>query len=515
MQQLPVEQLLRLLQKEIIRNRVAVTVAFSLISILLISIGIVWPNRYSAATLILAEDQVLNNDSGKTAPAGMQRDRVNLAKELIFSQKIMDEVMRDAKLINDQTAPIEREKLFAQVQKNTDIARTNQTLLKIQYTSTDPVIAYLVTKSFGEVFIRESTEDTQKKAVEEFNFYENQVREYSKKLMEADEKRKTLSIDNISAAPVNEAEVNARINTIRLRIEQSQLELSEAEIRKKSIEDQLSGEAEVTMALTREGQIRQRIGELQQEMETLRLTYHDTYPDIIRIKHQIEDLKESITSEQQRVEQAKKSKQPGIHRLDDSAMFNPLYQQLRNDLSTTKTLLATLRTRISDNQALLNKEIERAKRIHDVELELSSVTRDYGANRAHYEGLLRSRDNARDTMNKLLNQQGATLTIKEPATIPLTPTGLRFVHFAIGGIILGIIIPLLVIYGLIQLDPRIRAESVVNEKLKILVLASIPRLYSPADIQKQQYYTRLIYSILATDAIVYIIIGALKLSKVV
>ncbi len=514
--QLPVEQLTSLFLKEIELHKLKIAISFGVISVLLLALGVSWPNKFTAFTNILVEEQVLDPEAARAArAAGIQRDQVAMAKELVFSQKIMDEVLRSANLISDTTTPLERERIVESVQKRTEFSRSNPSLLKIQYTSTDPQEAFIITQNFGEVFVRESTEDTQRKAVEEFNFYENQVREYSKKLVESEQKRNDISKDNISATPGNEADVNSRINALRLRIEQSQLELKEAEIRKKTVQDQLSGEAEITIALSREGQYRQRIAELQQELETLRLTYHDTYPDIVRIKHQIDDLKESVATERRKVELAKSTEQKGATRIDEGVALSPLYQQLKNELSQAKTLIATLATRITENQTLLNKELERARRIHDVEVKLAEITRDYGANRTHYENLLRNRDNAKDAMNKLLSQKGVSLIIKEPATLPQKPSGLRFFHFILGGILLGLLMPLAFIYALILLDPRIRSETIISEKFKLPVLAAIPQLNSPIENDMSLKKNRLIILIFSGVFIVYVVVTILKLSKVI
>jgi polysaccharide chain length determinant protein (PEP-CTERM system associated) len=514
--QLPVEQLVGLLLKEIKLHKLKIAIAFSAISLTILGLGVTWPNRYTAFTNILVEEQVLDPDTARAVhAAGIQRDQVGMARELVFSQKIMDEVLRAAKLINDNTTPLERERIIDSVKNRTEFSRGNPTLLKIQYTSTNPQEAFLITKNIGEVFVRESTEDTQRKAVEEFNFYENQVREYSKKLVESEQKRNDISKDNISATPGNEADVNSRINALRLRIEQSQLELKETEIRKKTVQDQLSGEAEITIALSREGQYRQRIAELQQELETLRLSYHDTYPDIVRIKHQIVDLKESITAERRKVEAAKNTEQKGTTRIDEGMALSPLYQQLKNELSQTKTLIATLNTRITENQNLLNKELERARRIHDVEVKLADITRDYGANRTHYENLLRNRDNAKDAMNKLLSRKGATLIIKEPATLPQKPSGLQFMHFLLGGIALGLLLPLSVVYVMIIVDPRIRSAAIITEQFKLPVLAAIPWLNSPEEKVLLLKHNRIVALIFSGVIVIYIVVAILKLNKVI
>src|SRR5690606_29376086 len=93
-----------------------------------------------------------------------------------------------------------------------------------------------------------------------------------------------------------------RIVQLNTSLEAATLELAETRIREKSIERQLSGEAALEVSLSREGQFQSQVAMLQGELDQLRLSYHETYPDVVRIKHQIEDLKTQISQEQSRRE---------------------------------------------------------------------------------------------------------------------------------------------------------------------------------------------------------------------
>lgn len=515
--QLSAEQLSRLFIREVKRNKTHIAIAFAVISILILCVGIVWPNRYSSVALIFAEEQSVINPlmEGRAATATNQRDRVSIARELLFGQKIMDQILRETGLINDSTHPVERERIIESLQGSTEISRSGGNLIKIEYRNSDPERAYTIAKRLSELFIEGSVQARQHEAAEAFNFINTQVSEYHKKLTEAEENLKDFRSDNVNITPGNETEVGGRINTLRLRIEQAQLELREAEIKQKTLEDQLSGEAETTSVLTREGQYRTRIAELQQELDTLRLTYHDTYPDIVRIKHQIEDLKEAIANERRRIEAAKNAPRGSAPRVDENVALSPLYQQLRTELSQTKTLIATLRSRINENQSILNQELGRARRMHGAEAALAELTRDYNVNREIYQDLLKRRENARVTMNLGLQEQGPSLRIQEPARMPVKPSGLRFLHFIMGGLVLGIVLPLAVIYAIIMFDPRIRSEAVITENLKLPVLAAIPRLESPEEKQDTQAEYRKILIIGISTMAIYLILSLLKINKVV
>src|SRR6185369_1361528 len=151
---------------------------------------------------------------------------------------------------------------------------------------------------------------------------------------------------NLDATPGSDADISSRLNALNTRIEQAMQDLKETEIKKQSLEKQLSGEVESTAAVTRESQYRARLAELQGQLETLRMNYHDTYPDVVRVRHQISDLNDAIVIEQQRRDAVRASGRVAV--IDDSVINNPVYQQLKRDLSQTQITIDTLRARIAE-----------------------------------------------------------------------------------------------------------------------------------------------------------------------
>ncbi len=518
--QLTIEKQLIILFNEVKKYKFIIANAFAVISLVGLFVAVFLPEKYGSYALILSEEQNIINPlmEGRASTAtANQRDRVSIARELLFSKKIMDSVLRDAGLINDKTPPALRESISNEVQRNTTVSRAgaNNLLIRIEYASNDPEQSYVVAKKFSETFIELSTKDKQREAVEAYNSIDGQVKEYQQRLVDAENRLKDLRSGNINATPGNETEVASRISQLKQRIEQAHLELSEAEIRKKSLEDQLSGEVESAVLMTRENQYRTRIGELQSELDTLRLNYLETYPDIVRIKHQIEDLRDAITKEKQRAELAKVSGKKNPARLDERVTTSQLYQQLKTDLSQTKTTIATLHSRINDNQELLNKELQRAKRIANVEAQLAELTRDYNINKTTYQDLSQRRENARVSLNLTMEKQGPSLRIQEPARIPLNPTGPQFLHIEIAALLLGILIPIGLIYSMISFNYKIYSEDVITERFKLNVLANLP--YSASLSEKEDDYkeTKRIIILVSVIITIYVIVTILKMKKLI
>jgi len=107
------------------------------------------------------------------------------------------------------------------------------------------------------------------------------------------------------------------------------------------------------------------------------------------------------------------------------------------------------------------------------------------------------------------------LTIYEPAFLPLKPSGLRFLHFAIGGMALGIMLPLGLLAGLLQIDGRIRDPRTISQKLTLPVLGVVPHLPTPAEEQSISRNLRLLAGVLFLNFVIYGATGWLKYNGII
>lgn len=479
--QLSYAQTLDLLLKEAFVYRRAVVGIFIAVNVLAIGSGLFWPMQYSSSsTIVVDEKNIIEPLMKGTAVTTDVMDRAKLAREVIFGRKLMGQVAALPEWLNgeDHNAKEVDALITKVIVPRTRITNVDRNLIKIEYSDSNAERAYITTKKIAELFISESLAEKAKESQDAYDFISKQTEEYHEKLVNAEAQLKEFHSANLDAQPGSEGLVGTRINALDEKIQQTLSELNEAETKKASLEKQLTGEAEVTAAFTREGQYRTRIGELQQQLETLRLNYQDTYPDIVRLKHQIEDLREAIASDQ-RERELDKGRPRAVN--EEAMATNPLFQELRRELSQTKTQIDTLTARLSDNKRLLGSETARGRRVHDSEAALAELSRDYQVNRDLYQDLLKRRENARVSMNLDIANQGLTFKIHEPAMIPQTPSGPRFLHFLIGGMLLGVLLPFGLLYAKQQIDPRLRLDSNLSDKLKLQVLAVIPHLASPAE----------------------------------
>src|SRR5258708_33261691 len=285
----------------------------------------------------------------------------------------MDLVLENGGCVKTQPSVEEREFIIDEIKKRTVISTVGKNILRIEYRDVDPERAFRVTGKLAELYMQESIAAKAAESGAAFAFIEKQTQEYQDKLTRTEQELKELRSSTLDVR-AGEGEVTTRLNDLYKRIDNTMQELREAEITGASLERQVSGEAESTAAISREGQYRARIADLQSKLDTLRLSYRDTHPDVVQVKQQIQDLTEGINAERARREQLKGS---GRSEPDEAVVNNPIYQQLRREQSQTQGTIEALQARIAQFQRQLQTEEGRGKPLHRGDARLAHPTRHH------------------------------------------------------------------------------------------------------------------------------------------
>lgn len=479
-----IDQIIRLILNEAFLRRKVVLALVVAINALALVVALNWPEKYTSYTTIFVEERNIIEPlmQGAAVPTGVT-DRARIAREVIYGRRVMHRLVDDLGWFGKGLSEPEKELIAERLKQRTTINNVGRAgLIRIEYADSDPVRAHQATKRIAELFIEESHEAKLRESEAAYEFISKQAAEYHAKLQQAEQQLKEFRSTNVDSGPVGEAGVANRISAIRTRLDQSIQELREAEIRKASLERQLSGETESALVFSREGQYRTRLSELQSQLDTLRLSFHDTHPDIVRVRHQIADLQEAIRAEQERRRSGARPDGGGAG-TGEAAVHSPLYQQLRQELSQTRTLIDTLTARIQEARRQLDLEVERGRQVHGGEATLAELTRDYEVNRASYQDLSRRRESARVSMNLDRERQGLRFRLQEEAFVPVHPSGFGFFHIALAGTVLSLLAPVGLLFALVQLDPRLRLPHVIAKRANVPVLAVVPHLWTPGEAQ--------------------------------
>jgi polysaccharide chain length determinant protein (PEP-CTERM system associated) len=467
---------LRLLALEAYKKRYLVVGVFAVIATLTTLVGVYWPKKYTSYSTVYIEDQSVLEPllHGAAAPSTL-RDRAMIAREVVYGRKLLDKALSTAWEIDEDDEETKGQ-IIEGVKKRTLVTNVGDNLVRIEYSDMDPARSRLVAQKMAELFISESLLAKSRESASAFAFIDQQVGEYQKKLRTLQNELKNFRNSNVDAQLGAEADSAHRLTELRDRLVQLDQDMREAEIRKSSLQSQLSAEADASNVLSRSDEYRRRIAELRTQLDTLRLTYRESYPDVVHLNDQIRELERAAVA-------ADKGGRAGSERNvgQEPLLTNPVYQELRRTFYETNTTVRTLSSRIGETRRLIEQEEARSRRIQAASAQLADFMRDYDVNEQLYQDLLRRREAARVSMSLDRTQEGVTMRVEEPAVMPHSAEGPSLVYFMLGGVVAGILLPFGLVFSFQQVDPRVRHSSAIQERLGLAVLGVVPHLHTPRE----------------------------------
>ncbi|WP_222564830.1 XrtA system polysaccharide chain length determinant [Novilysobacter antarcticus] len=502
------QELIPVLLREARKRLVPLVSIFAAVALLTLLVGVfVIPRNYSASVTILAKDSDIIQPllEGRAVSTGVA-DRAGMARQILFSRKILEQILAIGNWKEANPNPVEQERLMEEIRKRTLIDSPRPDLVQITYQDRDPQRAFDVTEAFGSMLITEALATKARESRDAYEFIDSQVSAYHAKLTGAENNLQQYRSENVDAQPGSATDVNARIVSLRNQVEQTRMTMQEQQSLGASLSSQLSGESAVSRAQTRENLLSSQYMELQAERDRLMLSFTEQHPDVVRVTLQMQDIQQNLARAQTRVDPPL----PGIESAE--AQANPLYRELRSQLALARREGAAAGSRLSAAQSMLAEELDRSRRIAASEGALAELTRDYEVNREIYQDLLRRRENARVSMGLDEANRGLTLKIQDPAIMPLRPSGMRLMHIAAAGLLLAIVLPMALVFLLARFDPRIRSARLIEAQSRFPLLTTIPAYATPRERRHELYGKLGSVTMILIVVLAYVATYALKMS---
>ncbi|QOC22032.1 hypothetical protein IC757_13505 [Wenzhouxiangella sp. AB-CW3] len=486
-QPMPLMELLPASLREMQRRLAWMAMLFVAIALITLLIAFSWPKQYYASTSILvSEDNIIRQLMDGRAVATSVYDRAAIAREVVFSRKVMDQVLEAGGWEITDSEQAERDRLARTVESRTTIGSRRDNLIFIEYWDTDPVRAKAVTASFAELFMDESAEAKRRESREAYEFIAAQVAQYHSRLIGAELRLKQFRDDSEEARPGSGLEVSARVSELRRDLANWRMQQQDLRSRMLALQEQVGELGSDTQLDSYQNQLRQQIARMQSELDSQMLDLTPRHPDVVRTRHRIEALREELAASADR-----------IRRGEDTSrtLHSPMHQELGSALAGVRREIAGQEARIRAGEALLAEERQRGRRVAESDIELAELSRDHEVNQSIYADLLDRLENARLSMRMDETGHGLTFSIHEPAFEPARPSGLRFLHIAAGGLTAAVAMPLGLILLLVRLDPRVRSPQALERAADLPLLAAMPRYWTKTD--RRHWWIRVRLAVLA------------------
>ena len=457
------------------RRPLLMTGTFAAVALVALLLGLTLPKKYTSTTTIQIDENTVPSSSKASASNAKLQPRAAEAREIAMGRKVMLDILVTGGWMDGNPNAKGQERLIRDIARRIDIASPRQlpNLVRINYTDNDPLRAFKVTRRLGELIIQESLAAKALESREAYQFIDSQTTQYHQKLRNSQARLTAYQVANPDTSRGSEEESNRRIAELRRSVDLASMDLVNARAQEYTTSDQLSGENPLGVMQSRSSQIQLRVAEMQAERDRLLLNYTEQHPDVIRIQHQMRDMAAELGNGATRSATRLAVVNTGV---PGSSALNPLYGELKSRLTEAHSRSAASASRVALGQGLLGEERARNQRIAGSEGLLAELTRNNQVNRDLYEDLLKRRENARVAMNLDIAGQGLSLRTQEPAALPAQPDeGLRLMHVAMAGLVLAGVAPVLLLFGWLRLDPRVRSTVQIEQLAGLPVLGAIPR----------------------------------------
>lgn len=209
------------------------------------------------------------------------------------------------------------------------------------------------------------------------------------------------------------------------------------------------------------------------DLAALKLNFTDRHPRIIGLKETIDALLELCDEERRVLENASSpSGQIGSEALSS----NPIYQNMRIQLSEAEAELASLSARLASEKNSV-KELRRdVNKITEVEASLAQLNRDYDVIQGRYQVLLTRRETLRSRQRLDPVTDTVQFRILEPPFAPETPVGPPRSLILLGAFVFALGAGGVMAFGLNQLHPVFYTRRSVRKVSGLPVLGSVSML---------------------------------------
>lgn len=293
---------------------------------------------------------------------------------------------------------------------------------QISFRGPDPRTIRDVTAELAARFIDANSDETRRQVYTTIDQLEGRISEVKTELEKIEASRAGFLIKNPDAVQGQEQNMLGQMNSLSL-IRQSQQTSIDALRNQIAMSEQVLGnlktqetaEPEPPLAAGQtEGQLRARRAELDSQLKQLLTVYTEKYPEVIKLRAQLESVNREMDDLRTKTEQERLAKRA-------ARTANPQAQSLEIKIAADKRDLTRKESELEQTNRQFAELQGRLRTSPLLATEATKIERDYSTLRKRYEDLLSMRDNAKFSAKVINDFSGETFRMSDPANLPEAP----------------------------------------------------------------------------------------------
>lgn len=486
--------------------------------VLAVVVAFLWPDTYvSTATIRVVPPQVPEHLVATNVNSAMSQ-RINSMYQTISSRGNLTNIVNMYNLYPRDRNRKPMEDIVEQLRKNIKIgnvvplaqqtnARGEQNIpaFQISFSYENRIVAQKVTADLVSRFITENTRERTTQSVLTTQFLKDQVESAKKELDGVDDKLAGFRASFQGRLPEQMSQNTMQLNMLEQRIGNMNGALSRISQEKLLIESDLrtlktqkstlAPAPEQAVARQKNQRLEQmdmEILKLEGQLAALREHYKDTYPDVKRVIDQLainRKMRDKVAAMED-MEQVAKETGP-------AKQYDPLYERESRQIDANiERLEAQLKAKQLEADQY-QKDIaatERQVRVVQGRIEAAPASeqqyaeliRDQQLAKVRYEEMMRKQSQSAVSEELERRQQGETLELLDPASLPQSPTEPNRPMIVGAGVVMGLVLGLFLAGAREAKDTSLKNLKDVRAYTQLQVLGSIPLLENDLVVRRRR-----------------------------
>jgi succinoglycan biosynthesis transport protein ExoP len=444
----------------------------------------VWPKQFLSRAAIGVQSPTLSGDLLRGVSSMDPVERQRAIQQLMLSPAVLDRVIREEKVNpskpTEQTAAWLRDNLARNIEVPLPIGLNGRPdpsrgidFFYLGYTDADPGRAQRIANKVAAVFVEENGKVQTVRAENTADMLGKEMEASQGRLTDLENKLRAKKQNYIGRLPdqiganvqmVNGARQQFESLSIQIRAQQDQISILEGQV--DAMRQGTGAEGMTSSAMAASQAAQKHLDDLQAQLASDRaLGYTDKHPDVQRLQEEIKGARAEVTAS--KVEPASR---------EETLKSDPLYRQKQQELQLAKVHLKELQASAGSAQSQIGAYQSRVEAAPVVEQELTSLQREYDAEKTRNADLGTRYQNARMAETVAKGQGGERFSILYPASYsdkPVEPQPLKIMAIAL---VLGLVLGAGAALGREFMDRSVYDSRALQNEFEVPVLGEIPRI---------------------------------------
>jgi len=452
-------------------------------SLLLAAFGIVvtslLPNVYRATTTILVDPQKIPEKYVTSTVTTDPNARMNTLTQQVLSASRLQEIIDKYDLYPELRKRKSREDVHDIMRKKTTIEikpspepEQGLSSFTISYEDRNRVLVAQITNQLAASFIDWNLKVRQQQAISTTQFLGGELQRAKEGLEEQESQLEAFKMKHAGATPdelnVNlqalsrlQSETQSNVDAVS-RLDQERILLTQA----KPMDSQAA-------PLTDRNRLLQEKRRLENERWSLKRQFTDTYPDVITVTEQLNNINAGLAT-------MPASPNDSVESYDPNTQVRPTL--IEKEIQRHKAQIVALQKQMQTYQWKVDS-------VPVLETQLAELTRNYEASRQNYQSLLDKTFSAGMSEELERKQQAERFTVLDPAKTPEKPISPKRIPIMFATLIAAALIPDGLVIAMHLLDSSVKSEVELKDMLPagVPIVGTIPPIESKLDRRRRRY----------------------------